>query len=58
MQQQAPMSGGYQPQQQRPQQYGIPSQPPQQQMRQPQNSAFNSFSQQNGPFGDLGTPWK
>ena len=28
------------------------------QQQQQQPNAFNSFSQQNGPFGDLGTPWK
>jgi hypothetical protein len=53
--QQAPMSGGYASQQQRQTQYGMPSS---QQQRPPSNQAFNSFSQQSGPFGDLGTPWK
>jgi hypothetical protein len=53
--QQAPMSGGYASQQQRPTQYGMSSS---QQQRQPNNQAFSSYGQQNGPFGDLGTPWK
>ena len=46
-----PVSGGY-PQAQAP--------PPQQQQQRPpqQQNAFNSFSQQRGPFGDLGQPWK
>lgn len=30
----------------------------QQQQRQQQQNAFNSFSDQQGPFGGLGTPWK
>lgn len=50
----APMSGGYNnPNNHNAQQYG---RPPQQQQQTP--NAFNQFSQQNGPFGDLGTPWK
>jgi hypothetical protein len=60
-QQQAPISGGYPSQQQRQAQYGMPSQqqqPPPQQHRHPSNQAFNTFSQRQGPFGDLGTPWK
>jgi hypothetical protein len=52
--QQAPMSGGYPPQQQRQGQYGAPSSQQQQQF--PGN--VNNYSKQNGPFGDLGTPWK
>jgi len=49
----APMSGGYNNNNHNAQQYG---RPPQQQQQTP--NAFNQFSQQNGPFGDLGTPWK
>lgn len=54
----APVSGGYNPQQQQ-QQYGQqpPGQPQQQQQQQPkqnsQQNAFNNFSQQQGPFGGL-----
>lgn len=53
--QQAPMSGGYPSQQQRQVQYGAPSS---QQQQQQFPGHVNSYSKQNSPFGDLGTPWK